>query len=407
MWTAGINIHEVKEIRTRTNLYFGVGAITKIDPIVEALKKKGIHSVLIVSGKGAYIRTGAWDHVKAALDKHSMKFALYDGATPNPTAEQVDAAAELGRMIQAGAVIAIGGGSPVDTGKSAAILLRYPGKTARDVYEFRFSPEEAVPIVAINLTHGTGTETNRFAVVTIPEKEFKPAIACDCIYPTWAIDDPALMTGLSPAQTRYVSIDAVNHVVEAATAKTANPMSIMLAAETIRLIVDYLPLAEKDPKNLEARYFLLYASMIAGMSFDNGLLHFTHALEHPLSALKPDFTHGLGLSILLPAVVEKIYPVRAKVLADILSPIDSSLKGTPDEAYKAACSVEAWLEKSGVPEKLADEGFRESDIEKLVQLTFHTPSLSGLLSLAPEEATEDCVRWIYQNSFHPIRQRPK
>ena len=177
MWTAGINIHEVKEIRTRTTLYFGVGAITKIDPIVGALKKKGIGSILIVSGKGAYIRTGAWDHVKAALDKHSIKFALYDGATPNPTAEQVDAAAKLGQMIQAGAVIAIGGGSPVDTGKSAAILLRYPGKTARDVYEFRFSPEEAVPIVAINLTHGTGTETNRFAVVTIPEKEFKPAIA--------------------------------------------------------------------------------------------------------------------------------------------------------------------------------------------------------------------------------------
>ncbi len=405
MWTAGINIHEVKEIRTRTTLYFGAGAISKIDPVVESLKKKGIGTVLIVTGHGAYLRTGAWDYVKAALEKHSVKFALYDGTTPNPTAEQVDAAVALGRRIDAGAVIAIGGGSPIDTGKSAAILLRYPEKTARDLYEFRFTPEEAAPIVAINLTHGTGTETNRFAVVSIPEKEFKPAIAYDCIYPTWAIDDPAFMTGLSPAQTRYVSIDAVNHVIEAATAKTANPMSIMLAAETIRLIVTYLPAAEKNPKDLEARYFLLYASMIAGMSFDNGLLHFTHALEHPLSALKPDFTHGLGLSILLPAVVEKIYPSRAKVLADILSPIDSSLKGNPEEAYKAACSVETWLEKSGVPEKLADEGFTEADIEKLVQLTFHTPSLSGLLSLAPEEATEDCVRWIYKNSFHPIRKR--
>lgn len=78
--------------------------------------------------------------------------------------------------------------------------------------EFKFEPTKAAPIVSINLTHGTGTETNRFAVVTVPEKDFKPAIAYDCIYPMFAIDDPELMTKLSPKQTRFVSIDAVNHV---------------------------------------------------------------------------------------------------------------------------------------------------------------------------------------------------
>ena len=112
------------------------------------------------------------------------------------------------------AVIAIGGGSPTDAGKSVAILLEYPEKTAEDIYDFTFAPEKAAPIISINLTHGTGTETNRFAVVTNLEKNFKPAIAYDCIYPMFAIDDPQLMTKLSPKQTRYVSIDAVNHVVE-------------------------------------------------------------------------------------------------------------------------------------------------------------------------------------------------
>ena len=120
------------------------------------------------------------------------------------------------------AVVAIGGGSPNDAGKSVAILLKYPDKTANDIYEFTFAPDEAAaPILAINLTHGTGTETNRFAVVTIPEKDYKLAIAYDCIYPTYAIDDPSLMVKLSPKQTRYVSIDAVNHVVEAATSKSS------------------------------------------------------------------------------------------------------------------------------------------------------------------------------------------
>ena len=105
--------------------------------------------------------------------------------------------------------------------------------------------------------------------------------------------------------------------------------------------------------------------------------------------------------------MEKIYPVCSIVLADLLSPIDPSLKGVPEEAYQAACAVEAWLEKSGVPRKLADEGFVKEDIEKLVNLAFDTPSLSGMLSLAPEEATKECVRWIYENSFRTIRKRSK
>jgi alcohol dehydrogenase len=95
-------------------------------------------------------------------------------------------------------------------------------------------------------------------VVSIPEKNYKPAIAYDLIYPRFAIDDPALMTGLSEAQTRFVSIDAMNHVIEAATSCSANPLSIQLAAETIRLVTEYLPVAEKDPRDLKARYFLAW-----------------------------------------------------------------------------------------------------------------------------------------------------
>ena len=166
-------------------------------------------------------------------------------------------------------MLAIGGGSPIDAGKSAAVLLANPGKTAAELYEFKFTPAGAVPIIAVNLTHGTGTEADRFAVATILEKEYKPAIAYDCIYPTWSIDDPALMTGLSREQTRFVSIDAVNHCIEAATGKAASAFSVSLAREAIALVAQYLPIAEKNPADLEARYYLLYASMLAGVCFDN------------------------------------------------------------------------------------------------------------------------------------------
>ena len=395
MWEKDINIHEVREIRTRTSVYFGCGAINKMSDIASDLKAKGIDKVIVMSGRNAYKATGAWDVVEKALIDNGIAYVNYDQVTPNPTSIAVNEAAKIAKDFGAKAVVAIGGGSPTDAGKSVAILLKYPDKNANDLYEFKFTPEEAVPVVAINLTHGTGTETNRFAVVTIPEKEYKPAIAYDCIYPMHAIDDPALMVKLSPKQTRYVSIDAVNHVVEACTSKVASPYAVTLAREVITLVGQYLPKAIENPEDLEARYYLAYAAMLGGVCFDNGLLHYTHALEHPLSAVKPDLSHGLGLAMLLPAVVKNIYPAKAETLRYILEPIVKDASS----ADKAAEGVCEWLKSVGVPSKLKDEGFSESDIPNLVNLTFTTPSLDGLLAIAPTEATRAAVEEIYRNSL--------
>ena len=402
MWEKDININDIKEIRTRTTVYFGVGAIKKIEDIAKTLKTKGIDKVIVMSGRNAYKATGAWDYVEKALKDNGIGYVNFDQVTPNPTTHHVDDATKMARDFGAKAVISIGGGSPTDAGKSVAILLEYPDKNADDIYEFKFAPEKAAPIVSINLTHGTGTETNRFAVVTNLEKNFKPAIAYDCIYPMFAIDDPQLMTKLSPKQTRYVSIDAVNHVVEAATSAVASPYSISLAKEVIELVGKYLPKALENPDDLEARYFLAYAAMMGGVSFDNGLLHYTHALEHPLSAVKPDLSHGLGLAILLPAVIKTIYKDRPHVLAEILAPIAPGLKGEPQEAEKAAKEVQNWLASVGVPEKLIDEGFKEEDVEKLVDLVYTTPSLAGLLDIAPSGNGRDVVEAIYRDSLKPL-----
>lgn len=399
MWTDDININEVKEIRTRTTVYFGVGAIQKINDIAQVIKGRGIDKVIVMSGRNAYKATGAWDVVEKALKSHGIEYINFDKVTPNPTTVHVNEAAQMARDFGAKAVIAIGGGSPTDAGKSVAILLEYPDKKAEDIYDFTFEPTKAAPIISINLTHGTGTETNRFAVVTNLEKNFKPAIAYDCIYPTFAIDDPQLMTKLSPKQTRYVSIDAVNHVVEAATSTVASPYSITLAKQVIELVAKYLPKAIANPEDLEARYFLAYAAMMGGVSFDNGLLHYTHALEHPLSAVKPDLSHGLGLAILLPAVIKTIYKDKAATLADILAPIVPNLKAAPADAEKAAAGVYEWLKSVDVPEKLTDMGFKAEDVEKLTDLAFTTPSLDGLINIGPSGNSRELVRNIYQESL--------
>lgn len=398
MWEKAIDINEVREIRTRVNVWFGVGASAKISDIADDMRKRGIARVLVVTGKNAY--KCVWDKVTAAFTAQGIEWVCYHDVTPNPTVEQVDAAAAIGRTFCAQAVLAIGGGSPIDAGKSVAILLKHTDKTASELFEYLFTATEAAPIAVINLTHGTGTEANRFAVVTVTDKEYKPAIAYDCIYPTWSIDDPALCTGLSADQTRYVSIDAVNHVVEAATTTVSSPYAVMLAKETIRLVGTFLPEALKDSQDLNARYQLMFAAMLGGVAFDNALLHYTHALEHPLSAVKPELSHGLGLAMLLPAVVKNIYPVKSLILADIFSPVVPGLTGHPDEALKAARGIEQWLKSVGVTQKLSDEGFAESDIEKLTDLAFTTPSLGMLLGLAPTEATRETVAQIYRDSLY-------
>lgn len=402
MFEKDLNIHDIKEIRTRTTVYFGVGAIQKIADIAKDLKGRGINKVIVMSGRNAYKSTGAWDYVEKALKAEEIGYINFDKVTPNPTTHHVDEAVKMARDFGAQAVIAIGGGSPTDAGKSVAILLEYPGKTASELYEFAFTPTKAAPIVSINLTHGTGTETNRFAVVTVPEKDFKPAIAYDCIYPLYAIDDPQLMVKLSPNQSRYVSVDAVNHVVEAATTKVMSPYSITLAREVISLVHKYLPRVNANPEDLEARYYLAYAAMIAGVSFDNGLLHYTHALEHPLSAVKHELAHGLGLAMLLPAVIRTIYKDRAHVLAEILKPINPDLEGDPSEAYQAAKSVQDWLFSIGITSKLEDEGFTADDVEKLTNLVYTTPSLSGLLEVGPSGSGRDIVEGIYRDSIKPL-----
>lgn len=403
MYERKTDINAVFELRTAVKDYFGLGAIHKIDDIADEMVAKGIDKVIVISGKSSYKSCGAWEVIEKSLIKHNIEFINFAKVTPNPTDTAVDEATQMALEFGAQAVIGIGGGSPIDTAKSVAIMMEYTDNTCAELYEGVFVPTKAAPILAINTTHGTGTEVNRFAVVTITAKDYKPAIAYDCIYPTWAIDDPGLMKNLPLHQTLYVSIDALNHVTESATTTVASPYSILTAQETIRLVHKYLPVIKDDLTNLEARYFLTYASALGGISFDNGLLHYTHALEHPLSALKPELAHGLGLAMILPAVLETIYPACPEVIADIYAPIVPNLKGSPDEAHLLAKGVEEWLFSMGVTQKLSDEGFTENDIDKLVKLVRETPSLGGLIAIAPVGATDDIISNIYRSSLYPIK----
>lgn len=390
---------KVVELRCGSIDYFGIGAINRFEGIMEQYRKRGIRRVGIVTGKNSYRLSGAWDIVKPVLDETDMEYIHFDGITPNPTVDQIDEAVNLLKDIKPQLIIGIGGGSTIDASKVVAVLLKNTEKTARDIYTDRFTPLEALPIVSINLTHGTGSEVDRYAVATIPEEYDKSGAAADCMYPEYAIDDPGLMLSLPRKEVLYTSLDALNHLVEAATTKLSSPYTVMLAKEGISLIHRWLPRALDDPADLEARYWLLYASVLGGIAIDCAVVHITHPLEHTLSAFKPELEHGLGLTILLPAVIKTIYPAAGKTLSEILKPIAPDLKGTLQEAEQAAKAFKEWIGGLGVTQGLSDVGFSEDDLPELLKYLRKSQGESGSISLAPLPVTDELIIKIYRESL--------
>lgn len=386
---------------TLRGCYLGVGAIHKFKDICLDLKPSHIG---FISSKSAYYRTGAWDVIKEILAELKIEYTIYDKIVTNPTTASIDECAELfkPKYDKNFVVCSIGGGSPGDAAKSVSVLLKHQDKKGAELYKGLFQAEDRAKLVMINITAGTGTECDRFAVASILENDppLKPVIGTKVIYPDYSIDDPALMKSLSPFQTRFTAIDATNHVMEASTTICTTPFSHITAVEVMALIARYLPIALKEPENLRARYWLAYAAAEAGMCFDESALHITHALEHTLSALVPDLTHGLGLSLLQPGVLKHIWPVACKTLKGVMAPVlGDDLKGVPEEAEEAARRMRQWHESVGVVETMETVGFHKDDIKKLIDNTHSCPGMDGLLSLSPVPVDDAVLADIYTMGF--------
>ncbi|MGC8674791.1 MULTISPECIES: iron-containing alcohol dehydrogenase [Fervidicoccus] len=381
--------------------YFGVGAIRMISEISKNLKSKGIDRAIIVTDPIVWQSTKVEQYIKPALEENGIEFTIYDKVRPNPTYASCDELANIAREFNAKVFITVGGGSHNDTAKTAAALLKNPGKTAKDLYEKIILINEAIPVVSINTTHGTGSELDKYAVAQ-SDGGYKPAIAGPGLYPVFAIEDPALTLTLPKRQTLSTALDAFHHSFEAATTKTRNPYSTLLSKTAIRLIAKWLPVAANEPNNIAARYWLMYASAIAGISFDIASLHLTHTLEHPMSALNPKTPHGIGLTAIFPAVLNVTYKIFPELSADLLSSIIPDLKGVPGEAEYAEREIEKWFASIGVPDKLTDLGFTDKDVDRLVENAITSPMTPLMAATSPVEVTKEVVRFIYERSLRPI-----
>ena len=378
-------------------VYLGVGAIGKFSAIADEFIDEGIDQVLVVNDCVAYKKSGAWDAVEPVLKEKGIRYTLFSNIQANPEAAQADEGARIARDTGAKAVIGIGGGSPLDAAKCIAVLAKYPDYSAKELMLSEFIPTDALPIIAINLTHGTSTEAGRGAVLTIPELRIKPSIRHMCMVPRYAIDDARLMSTMPPNQTLFTTVDAFSHAYEAATGKMTTPLAVAECDDCVYHIAANLPKVLRDPQDHASRHFLAYAALMAGQAFTNGCLHLGHLIEHPMSVLNTNLAHGLGIGVLLAATTKWTYRQKPKISAHVLRHILPDLKGVPEEAGRVQQGMTSWLESLGFTWRMGDIGFEAKDVESILELV--AKALPRLNTMAPAKVDMDAVRSVLLESF--------
>ena len=386
-----MNLRSFKVRASKTLLHFGVGVLRGVEELLRRFRR-----VYIVSSRSAARVSGALSDVEQMLKGSGIAYEVFDRITPNPLASTVNTLAERIWRFGAEAVIAIGGGSVIDSAKIASVIACCGG-FVEDYVRGSKEPRGSLPVVAINLTHGTGSEVNRYAVVTLENPRTKLAIASEYTYPLASVDDPQYLRTLPKSQTMYTAFDAFYHALEASCGADSSPYVLALAEEAVKNIVKWLPLALKDPGNAEARYWLLYASMLAGIAIDNSRAHIIHAMENVLSGINTELPHGAGLAMLGPAAVKHLYRAVPEPLHRILKYLDPGLEPSPEYAERAAEAVKRFHAEMGFRESLRAYGFTEQEAEKVIDTVFNY--LSYALKLSPVEPSRELLKEMYLSAL--------
>ena len=273
------------------------------------VRELGCKRVLIVFDKDLKA-IGIADPIVENLQNAGIETICFDGVVPDPPDTLVEAAAEMARNEKIDGIVAVGGGSAIDTAKGINVLLNNTPPIMQ-YFGVQHNLKPGVPMVFIPTTSGTGSEVTNMAVISCTSLGKKDSVVSPVCVGKLAILDPDLTIGLPPKLTAVTGIDALSHAVESLTGGQANPLSDALARESIRLIVKWLPIAYRDGSNQEAREQMLLASMYSGMAFTNALVHLGHSIGHTLGAIF-HIPHGIGCAATLPEVMEYAAKTEAK-----------------------------------------------------------------------------------------------
>ncbi len=348
--------------------FFGKGALSLLPA---ELKKMGIRRGLIVTDRFLY-ETGAADRVGRAFLDAGVEYAIYYQVKPNPTIDVVNECIDAARGLGVDVLVAVGGGSAIDTAKAVSIVVANGG-SVEDYEGVNKSSRAGIPIVAVNTTAGTGSEVTSFYIVTDPEKHSKMAMVDANCMVSIAVNDIDFMMSMPPKLTAATGMDALTHAIEAVLAKGATPLTDKDACWAIEVIAQNLPRAVADGSCEEARTMMAYAENVAGMAFSNAGLGMVHAMAHALGG-HYNLPHGVCNAVLLPYVLEfngRSAEVRRRFvkIARALH-LPESVCGCEQASFKASVEVIRQISKLvGIPGTLGElETVDPADFEALARL---------------------------------------
>ncbi len=370
--------------------YFGPGARKELAGVVSRL---GFKKALVVTDKGL-MKFGVAQMVIDELEANSIPYEIFDDVKPNPTVTNVKDGIAACKNAGADFIVAIGGGSAMDTAKGIGIVCNNP--EFGDIVSLEGvadTKKKSLPIIALPTTAGTAAETT-INYVIIDEQNHKKMVCVDPNdIPAVAIVDAELMYSLPKSLTAATGMDAMTHAIEGYITKAAWEMSDMFEIKAIEMIYKYLPMAVSEPQNPEGRNGMAVAQYIAGMAFSNVGLGVDHGMAHPLSALH-DIPHGVACAMLLPTVMKFNAPAAKQKYAEIAKACGVYKDGmTVDEAVDAACkAIEDLSKLVGIPQHLTELGITEADIPALAEQAINDVCTPG----NPREVTKEDIIALYK-----------
>lgn len=330
-----------------------------LQQLPEILKSKGHDRLLIVTDAG--IRSvGLIDSLLNGLNEKGITYEIYDKTVPNPTIDNIEEALKLYYAVDAKAIIAFGGGSPMDCAKGVAARVVRPEKLIPQMKGLFKVLKEMPPFYAIPTTAGTGSEATVAAVISNSETKEKYAIMDGALVPHYAVLDPMLTVKLPSHITSTTGMDALTHAVEAYIGKSNTAETREWSREAVQLIFDNLLKAYEQPDNIEARSNMQRAALLAGMAFTRAYVGYVHAIAHTLGGFY-HVPHGLANAVIMPYVLEAYGEAAHKPLAELADMLGIAV-GQP-ENVRAEAFIE-WIRelnrKMGIPTKI--EGIKREDI---------------------------------------------
>ena len=367
------------------NIVFGSGKVLETGELTRPYGKKA----LIVTGKSSAKKSGLYDKVNDSLKAAGLETVLFDKVSQNPLTTTAQEGADFAKANGCDVVVAIGGGSIMDCAKAIAFLSKNDGDINDYIYN-RLRSDDALPLVLIPTTCGTGSEGNGFAVLTNPDNGDKKSLRCNAIVAKVSIVDPECMMTMPKKVLASVTFDALCHNIEAYTSKIAQPLTDALSLYAIELIANNLVSVYNGTGNKKEWENITMASTIGGMVINTAGVTLAHGMEHPASGLK-NIVHGQGLAALTPVVIDASYKGDEEKFGNIAKIFGGK------SAADCADKIRELLKAIDLECKLSDLGIAEEDIPWMAENSMKV-SAAGVAN-NPVVFTQEEIAEIYRKAL--------